>query len=240
MKKAKLNYWVDVGIGISFVLSAISGLVFLLPVTPSARVLGIGYSLWNGLHTWSSVGMILGVGTHLVLHWRWILTMTKKMILPERLARQAAGGSTPGVTRRQFLSFGLATLLAGVAVVGCSTLLGEGLGTGSYDDGDGSPEGEPDQSLQQQDTKTSQPGGSEQSSQEANGSSSECAEQPAKQGDDSVAVETKPTPAPTQQLGGVACPRGVVNDPFPGRCRHYTDNDGDGFCDYSIPGSGNN
>lgn len=236
MKKAKLNYWVDVGIGISFVLSAISGLVFLLPVAPSARVLGIGYSLWSELHTWSSVGMILGVGAHLVLHWRWILTMTKKMILPESSARQAAGSSTSGVTRRQFLSFGLATLLAGVAAVGCSTLLGEGFSTGSYDDGDDSPQGEPDQSLQQEDSETSQSGESEPPTQEGDDALSEDAKPAGQQGDDSM-VEAE---EPLQQPSGVACPRGIVNDPFPGRCRHYTDNDGDGFCDYSIPGSGNN
>ena len=32
MNKSKLNYWVDVCIGITFVMSAASGLVFLLPV----------------------------------------------------------------------------------------------------------------------------------------------------------------------------------------------------------------
>jgi hypothetical protein len=238
VKKAKLNYWVDVCIGMSFVLSVISGLVFMLPVAPSARVLGIGYSLWSDLHTWSSVGMILGVGAHLVLHWRWILGMTKKMILPERVSRQAPkDGSASGVTRRQVLSFGLATLLAGVAAVGCSTLLGEGLRSGSYDGVDDSPQGEPDQSLQQQDGETSQPGGSEPSSKETIETFLEATEQPAKQSDEPVTEEPV---HPTQQLSGVACLRGMVNDPFPGRCRHYADNDGDGFCDYSIPGSGNN
>ena len=32
VKKAKLNYWIDVSIGVSFILSAVSGLIFLLPV----------------------------------------------------------------------------------------------------------------------------------------------------------------------------------------------------------------
>jgi hypothetical protein len=46
--------------------------------------------------------------------------------------------------------------------------------------------------------------------------------------------------AATQQEGGVACPFGLVNDPYPGRCRHYRDSIGDGYCDYSVPGSGSN
>lgn len=33
---------------------------------------------------------------------------------------------------------------------------------------------------------------------------------------------------------------GLVNDPYPGQCRHYLDRDGDGVCDYSVPGSGSN
>jgi hypothetical protein len=29
------------------------------------------------------------------------------------------------------------------------------------------------------------------------------------------------------------CPRGLVNDPYPGRCRRYIDRNGNGFCDLS-------
>lgn len=46
--------------------------------------------------------------------------------------------------------------------------------------------------------------------------------------------------AAPQQGSGVACPFGLVNDPYPGRCKHYRDSNGDGFCDYSIEGSGSN
>jgi hypothetical protein len=46
--------------------------------------------------------------------------------------------------------------------------------------------------------------------------------------------------AAAQQEGGVACPFGLINDPYPGRCRHYVDSNGDGICDYSVPGSGSN
>jgi hypothetical protein len=39
----------------------------------------------------------------------------------------------------------------------------------------------------------------------------------------------------TEQQGRVACPKGLAYDPYPGKCRHYVDTIGDGFCDYSIP-----
>ena len=45
-----------------------------------------------------------------------------------------------------------------------------------------------------------------------------------------------PTEAPQQVC--VACPRGLVNDPYPGRCRRYVDANGNGVCDLSEPGSG--
>lgn len=43
-------------------------------------------------------------------------------------------------------------------------------------------------------------------------------------------AQTRPTPAPTRR---VACPFGLVNDPFPGKCRRYVDRDGNGICDLS-------
>jgi hypothetical protein len=40
------------------------------------------------------------------------------------------------------------------------------------------------------------------------------------------------------QVPGVACRTGIVNDPFPGHCRHYVDQNGNGYCDLSELGSG--
>ena len=40
----------------------------------------------------------------------------------------------------------------------------------------------------------------------------------------------------TEQATGpvrTACPRGMVNDPYPGRCRMYVDRNGSGYCDLS-------
>lgn len=37
--------------------------------------------------------------------------------------------------------------------------------------------------------------------------------------------------APVQVL----CPFGLVNDPYPGRCRRYVDKNGNGICDWSEP-----
>ncbi len=52
------------------------------------------------------------------------------------------------------------------------------------------------------------------------------------------AGRASPPPATPQPQSGVACPFGIVNDPYPGECRRYVDRNGDGICDLSEPGSG--
>jgi len=48
--------------------------------------------VWDTLHTWSSIAMIAGVGAHLVLHWNWMVRMTKNLLgraVPVKAPRQA-------------------------------------------------------------------------------------------------------------------------------------------------------
>jgi hypothetical protein len=191
MKRARMNYWIDIGIGVAGLISAISGLVFLLPGDPTTGVLGISYQAINAVHTWSSLAAIAGVGAHMALHWKWMVSMTKQTFfpakqrhasqhVPEMVNADAAGNN---LSRRAFLIFGgAATAVAAAVVAGYQAL--------------------PTNSA------------------EASQSSSQL--------------------AAVQQESGVACPFGLVNDPYPGRCRHYRDSNGDGFCDYSVAGSGSN
>jgi hypothetical protein len=60
--------------------------------------------------------------------------------------------------------------------------------------------------------------------------------------DDAGPASPTPSPAPSvpQPQAGVACPFGLVDDPYPGQCRRYVDENGDGICDLSEPGSGLN
>jgi len=192
MNKAKMNYWVDVGIGFASAISALSGLVFLLPGDLTTGVLGISYQTWNAVHTWSSLAAIAGVGAHLALHWRWMVAMTKQMLssTSRQEAKEPASGLAYGGTegrslsRRAFLAFGgAATAVILAAIAGYKAIL------------DASPV-------------------------EVSQSSNEL--------------------TTTQQESGVACPFGLVNDPYPGRCKHYRDSNGDGICDYSVSGSGSN
>jgi len=193
VSRARTNYLVDVGIGIAGLASAVSGLVFLLPGDPTTGILGVSYQAWNSLHTWSSLVAIAGVGAHMVLHWAWMVAMTKQMFSSTKLrqARESvpevmyATATSDGLSRRAFLVFGgAATVLAGAVMAGYKAIYAN--------------------------AASNTTGASLNSSQLA----------------------------ATDQEGGVACPRGLTNDPYPGQCHFYVDSDGDGICDYSVPGSG--
>ncbi|MBN2204909.1 MAG: 4Fe-4S binding protein [Thermoleophilia bacterium] len=106
--KATINYVVDVIIAAAFIGAAVSGIVFLLPtawVSTSGgdpAILGVSMAVWRTLHEWSSLIMVGGVLLHTVLHWRWVVVMTKKTFAPPRRERHAAAGSAvkrPNATR---------------------------------------------------------------------------------------------------------------------------------------------
>ena len=87
MNKAKRNYYVDVVIGAAFLVTAISALAFLVPLnwidfsaSTTPTVLGVNYGVWQLLHKWGGIAMLAGVVLHLVLHWKWIVTMTKEAL----------------------------------------------------------------------------------------------------------------------------------------------------------------
>lgn len=90
MKKARLNYVLDGLIGLAFVACTVSGLVFLAAGSggyqggrnPSFQtaILGITRWTWSDVHTWAGLVVVAGVAIHLLLHWRWIVSMTKGML----------------------------------------------------------------------------------------------------------------------------------------------------------------
>lgn len=85
MDKNKLNYIIDFLMTLSFVVVAISGLVifFFLPSGVRQGGLqefwGIEKNTWVDIHNWSGIVFVVLVLLHFVLHWRWIVCMTKNI-----------------------------------------------------------------------------------------------------------------------------------------------------------------
>ena len=90
VKKAQVNYLLDIVIGIAFVIVAVSGIAFLFMGSGgyqggsnpnfATEWLSIARSAWSDLHTLSGLVMMAGVGVHLLLHWQWIICMTKQTL----------------------------------------------------------------------------------------------------------------------------------------------------------------
>ncbi len=197
MNKTKLNYWIDLLIGVAFILSAVSGIVFLFPIN-GTTALGVTYQAWDQIHTWGSLLMVAGVLAHFVLHWKWLVHMTKKTfgVQPQRKTAVAAtvtATSSNSVNRREFLRLaGVGILATGVVAVGYKALFdgGETAVTTS----------ETEQAVESTTT-----------------------------GSIPLTVQNASSPGGTS-----SCPKGLTYDPYPGRCHHYIDRDGDGYCDYSV------
>lgn len=229
MNKTKVNYWVDLVIMLAFILSAVSGIVFLFPMNGSTA-LGITYQLWNQIHTWGSLLMIGGVLAHLVLHWKWIVAMTKKTFFsPAKPTR--AGATTHGslISRRQFLrTAGIGVVALGTAAISYKTLLGSNIAKNQEES---VPTVAPLATVPSQSADVeSLPAPEVQVV-----TNETVVEQTAVPSTaTSIPLVVAPTENTITQMT-VACHKGITYDPYPGKCRHYVDNDGDGYCDYSIP-----
>jgi NAD-dependent dihydropyrimidine dehydrogenase PreA subunit len=103
MKRAVTNYFVDVAIGLAFLVAAVSSIVFLLPsswVSVSSAgqtsLVGVDMATWSFLHKWSGIAMIGGVVLHTLLHTRWIVTMTRRVVGGRPQARPRPSGAVAG------------------------------------------------------------------------------------------------------------------------------------------------
>lgn len=72
---------------VSFSLSAISGLYFLF-FSHSGYTLLFSRSGWDILHTWSSVLFIITALIHFVIHWKWVVVVTGKMLRKDKPCRK--------------------------------------------------------------------------------------------------------------------------------------------------------
>ena len=94
MNKGTRNYFVDSVIGTSFLITALSALVFLVPTSwfdfstsTTPTFLWLDFGVWQLLHQYSGIAMLIGVSVHQLLHWDWIKAMTTKVLKQIKLPR---------------------------------------------------------------------------------------------------------------------------------------------------------
>ena len=85
MNKSKVNYWVDIVMGIAFLLVFITGVIKFPELTQHFTGIYRVFSAYkiNKLHDWSGLIMGILVFIHLALHWNWLVAMTKNMFKME-------------------------------------------------------------------------------------------------------------------------------------------------------------
>ncbi len=224
---ARINLLLDAGIGLGFLAIVFTGVV----MSTWLNLTFIDYSAWKTIHTMFSISTLFALLLKLVLHRKWIVRTAGKCFLVEKrkpavepvLARQ----DLTKVNRREFLKVGAA--VGAGAIIGVTQLhkvvedlitMQTGPDTDLVDNNNLTVENIiPTQQEQQmipvvdqQSTATLVPQAT------------------------AVPIE-QPTVAPTLVAVNsqaatscqVRCSRGCS---FPGRCRKYTDSNGNGKCDY--------
>ncbi len=76
------NIILDATIAISFLICAVSGVIFMFyPESGhSAQMILFSRFTWDMLHTWSGVVMTATAILHFALHWKWVVNITGKLI----------------------------------------------------------------------------------------------------------------------------------------------------------------
>ena len=85
MNKAKLNYIIDAILGVLFLIVFITG-VLKLPVLNLYKV--ISMQQMTMLHDVSGILFGVFVIVHLILHWNWVVCMTKNIFKKENKCKK--------------------------------------------------------------------------------------------------------------------------------------------------------
>jgi cytochrome b subunit of formate dehydrogenase len=107
MTKARVFYIVDVVIGISFIVVAVSGMILFFAGSGGYQggrnpryaheILGISRLLWKDLHDWGGIVMMGGVLVHLAFHWKWMVRMTQRIFRKSAVPRSNQPKPTPAI-----------------------------------------------------------------------------------------------------------------------------------------------
>lgn len=87
--RSRANLLINLTIGLSFLITAISGLyLFFVPGSGHGVVDSLilfSRNTWDLIHTWAGILMIIAAVVHFYIHWRWVVKVSTKMakaILP--------------------------------------------------------------------------------------------------------------------------------------------------------------
>ncbi len=78
---SRLNFVLDLLLLIAFVMVMLSGLMISRSLLPAIGIQVSHSHNWRFLHSWSADVMLILVGIHFALHWKWIVNTFKRIIV---------------------------------------------------------------------------------------------------------------------------------------------------------------
>jgi hypothetical protein len=82
--RSRFNIFINLLVALSFFVTASSGLYFLFfpgghgRALPDPAIL-FPRAIWNFIHTWGGVVLILAAVVHFMIHWKWIVKVTNSL-----------------------------------------------------------------------------------------------------------------------------------------------------------------
>ncbi len=222
--RTRLYYLLDAAIWVGFIMIILTGVV----ISTWLNLPLFNYETWKNIHVFSSIATLLAVVLKLALHWRWIVkTMgsftsrpaVNRLPLPQtagaalRTAQTQPVAVSKNVDRRQFLVLmGSLGLVSGAAIA--NVLIKK--------------HSEEAAALIQA-TATPQPTATAASQPTAAAAPTDSPVQVEATAAPTVpVVQEAPVNAASEQSCTVRCSRGCS---YPGNCRRYVDENGNGLCD---------
>lgn len=234
--RTRVYYAVDATLLLTFAVIIITGVMMSTAVLPLFGVQGIDSLTVALVHKWASYLTLVLLGIKLGLHWTWLKNAVRRHVVgasqpvqgstlrsPALAPVPATSGHTvKTLSRRRFLLIGCSA--AGVALLAIihktRQTPGDPLTTSTE-----VPSG--DAALTVIDVPVDTASATVAAVESVNPTA-------VTEGVEPTAIPTAtPVPAVAPRRTATRCPRGMVNDPYPGRCRHYVDKNGDGLCDLS-------
>lgn len=86
MNKSKLNYYVDIFMTLAFIITAKTGLIIFFFIPSGVKrggyqeFMGIIKQDWTIVHNYAGILMTILVLIHFILHWNWLVCMTKGVV----------------------------------------------------------------------------------------------------------------------------------------------------------------
>ena len=96
MRRGAFLYWIAVSAFLLFLLEVFSGFIVWVAiprgdgfrggrgaVEPPGQeeFLALTRGDWIDIHDWAAVALLVVIGVHLILHWRWIVRVTRRMFV---------------------------------------------------------------------------------------------------------------------------------------------------------------